>query len=61
MEGHMKAVEMFHKLFSTHIEWLDRAEKMLTTFKNRNKTLDKIQQQLQEHQVSHFEIYTNLC
>ena len=48
----MKAVESFHKTFSTHIEWLDKSEKVLATYKNKCKTLDMIQQQIRDHEVS---------
>jgi len=51
MEEHMKAVEKFHKSFSTHTEWMERAEKLLATFKNRSKTVDTILQQIRSHEV----------
>ena len=51
MEEHMRAVENFHQSFSTHTEWIEKAEKSLSSFKNRRKTVEAVLQQIASHEV----------
>lgn len=57
MQGHLKNVEDFHNTLKEFTDWLNNAETTMRTFKYPSKIVGKVQNQIEEHNVSAIYIF----